>query len=92
MSLVLVYILQLIKDLWSSGVFVAILLNIRFVFESWGAIHFALGVANSIIHNVNVEQAIERAARLTFGARSEVRGRVGWLIRNPSTSWTLFAV
>lgn len=62
-----------IKEQWNSGLFVIVPLNTRFVFETWGAIHFSKSTLFRLCSEKNIQREQERLDRLIFGAKkSEV--------------------
>jgi hypothetical protein len=61
------------REQWLSGLLVIVPLTTRFVFESWGAVHFARLTLSRLIQKGDLEREEERTDRLTFGSRSEVR-------------------
>lgn len=63
---------QTVLDLWESGQFVVVPLNIRFVFECWGRIHFGSSILHRLIRGGDVKKEYELTERLTFGTRSEI--------------------
>lgn len=61
-----------VRDQWLTGLFIIVPLNTRFVFETWGAVHYAKNVLITLIEKNDIEKADKLTNRLTFGARSEV--------------------
>jgi hypothetical protein len=59
-------------SLWESGGFVIVPLNTRYVFEIWGAIHFACNLHDAFLRGNNLELLDEKLKRLTLGSHSEV--------------------
>lgn len=62
-----------LKSLWASGQFVLVPLVTRYIYECWGAMHYARKTLQRLIAEGNIERETQRVNRLTFGARSEVK-------------------
>lgn len=58
-----------IENQWKSGVFVLVPIGVRFLVESWGAIHFARITLERLLRENNIEREEERVNRLTHGSR-----------------------
>ncbi len=71
-TFVAIIVAQTICDLWESGMFILIPLNIRFLFESWARVHFAKDIINKLANTQDIDKAEERVERLTFGTRYEI--------------------
>ncbi len=65
-------VVQTVLDLWESGQFVVVPLNIRFVFECWGRVHFGSSILQRLTKGGDVKKEYELTERLTFGTRSEI--------------------
>lgn len=63
---------NIVGGLWSSGSFSVVPLNIRYVFENWGAAHFANLILRNMQGSGDVQSAMKRTDKLTYGARSDV--------------------
>lgn len=59
-----------VKRLWEAGQFVLVPLVVRYVYESWGAVHFSKSTLDRLISEEDVAREEKRVTRLTFGART----------------------
>ncbi len=63
----------IVGGLWSSGNFLVVPLNIRYVFENWSAAHFANLILRKMLASGDVQKAMKYTDRLSYGARSDVQ-------------------
>jgi hypothetical protein len=63
---------MVVLNQWLSGQFTVVPLNTRFVFEIWGAIHFARRTLERLMKEGDTKREEERIDRLLFGARYPV--------------------
>ncbi len=61
-------------------------LNTRFIFETWGAIHFARTTLSRLIEEGDIAREEKFTNRLTFGARSQVMLPYGGMVEERSIS------
>jgi hypothetical protein len=71
-AFVALLVAQTIRDLWESGKFILIPLNIRFMLECWSRIHYAIDIIRKLTKTGDMEKAEEHVEQLTFGTRSEI--------------------
>jgi len=62
----------IVNEQWVSGFFAVVPLTTRFVFETWGAVHFARLTLARLIQEGDLDREEDRTNHLTFGSRSEV--------------------
>lgn len=65
-----------IESQWRNGSFVLIPISVRFILESWGAIHFSRTTLERLLTEKNVKREEERVNRLTHGSRIDKQSMV----------------
>jgi len=57
-----------LKSLWESGKFILIPVIARYIYECWGAMHYARKTLERLVAEEDIERETQRVNRLTFGA------------------------
>jgi len=61
-----------VREHWLAGQFVIIPLTTRFLFEIWGALHFAQITLHALIKGGDLDRLARRVTRLALGSRAHV--------------------
>jgi len=61
-----------VREHWLAGLFVIVPLTTRFLFEIWGALHFAQVTLSALLQGGDLAPLERRAMRLMLGSRSHV--------------------
>jgi hypothetical protein len=76
--------------LWSQGRMVGVSGLARFAVEYWAAVYFGKKILSDYMADKNLEEAVRKGARLTFGAKTPVRLWWGGETANPAYSVMTF--